>query len=115
MNTPTLQLDADQIAAAVRACPQVAGLHGGRFGEVATYLSGRQVAGVQITPSGVFVHLVARYPADITELDTVVRAALAPLIVDVALNVVVEDLLVDPDSAIDDDEDLDRPHRGTHR
>lgn len=87
--------DADRIAAAVLACPSVAGLHGGRFGEVATYLPGRRVTGVRITPTGLSVHLIARYPATITEVDTAVRAALAPQIGALTLTVAVEDIVAD--------------------
>ncbi|MFD4183444.1 hypothetical protein ACFWPB_20405, partial [Rhodococcus sp. NPDC058514] len=39
---------ADLIADAVLAVPGVAGLHGGMFGEVATYLPGRRVLGVAL-------------------------------------------------------------------
>jgi hypothetical protein len=85
-------LDADRIAAAVLACPQVSGLHGGRFGEVATYLPGRRVTGVTISADEVEVHLVAAYPATITEIDHAVRAALAEVTGGLAVTIVVEDL-----------------------
>jgi hypothetical protein len=39
----------DPIVAAVLDCPQVAGLHGGRDGQVVTYLPGRRVTGIRIT------------------------------------------------------------------
>src|SRR5881398_3708720 len=35
-------VDVDAVAAAVQACPDVAGLDGGKFGEVASYLPGRK-------------------------------------------------------------------------
>ena len=38
-------IDIDAVAAAVRGCAGVAGLDGGQFGEVASYLPGRKVAG----------------------------------------------------------------------
>lgn len=39
---------AERVAAAVTAHPAVAGLHGGVFGAVATYLPGRRLTGVRI-------------------------------------------------------------------
>ena len=41
-------VDVDAVAAAVQACPGVSDLHGGRYGEVTTYLPGRAVRGVVI-------------------------------------------------------------------
>jgi hypothetical protein len=39
---------AERVAAVVTAHPAVAGLHGGLFGAVATYLPGRRLTGVRI-------------------------------------------------------------------
>jgi uncharacterized alkaline shock family protein YloU len=49
---------ADLVVAAVLAVPGVARLHGGAFGEVATYLPGRAVTGVRLRPEETEVHLV---------------------------------------------------------
>lgn len=48
---------ADRLAELTRAVPGVADLHGGVFGEVATYLPGRQVAGVRIEDDHVEIHV----------------------------------------------------------
>ena len=64
----------DPIVAAVLACPLVAGLHGGRYGQIATYLPGRRVTGIRITEDEVAIHLVARYP---TAMDQVARQSAA--------------------------------------
>ncbi len=48
---------ADLLAEITRAVPGVADLHGGVFGEVATYLPGRQVAGVRIEDDHVEIHV----------------------------------------------------------
>lgn len=58
---------ADRVAEAVRAVPGVADLHGGVFGEVATYLPGRNVAGVRITDERVDVHVSVLYDAKVRE------------------------------------------------
>lgn len=91
--------DADRIAALVLACPRVAGLHRGRFGEVATYLPGRRVTGIRITPNEVLVHLVGRYSATITEIDASVRAALHGHTLGLPVTIVIEDLALPGDVA----------------
>jgi hypothetical protein len=49
---------AEAVAAAVLAVPGVVRLHGGRFGELGTYLPGRRVTGVRIDDEGTEVHVV---------------------------------------------------------
>ena len=75
-------VDTDRIADAVLGCPGVAQLHGGRFGEIATYLPGRRVSGIRVDPTApaVEVHVVGRYPASVAEIDRQVRTALLPVV-----------------------------------
>lgn len=82
---------ADLITAAVLGCPSVMGLHGGRFGEVATYLPGRRVPGVRLAATEVAVHLVGLYPATVAEIDAQVRAAVAPHLAGLPLAITIED------------------------
>ncbi|OLF04995.1 hypothetical protein [Actinophytocola xanthii] len=77
--TTGVGIDADRIAAAVRATREVAGLDGGRYGEIATYLPGRCVSGVRIRPESVTIGVIGRYPATVTDIDAGVRAAVGPL------------------------------------
>ncbi|MBP2472548.1 hypothetical protein JOF53_001420 [Crossiella equi] len=84
---------AGSVAAAVLACPAVAALHGGRHGEVATYLPGRRITGVRVAGTGVTVHLAGRYPATIAETAAQVRAAVGSVVAGVPVTVVVEDIL----------------------
>lgn len=86
-------IDTDRIADAVLGCPGVAQLHGGRFGEVATYLPGRRVSGIRVDPTApaVEVHVVGRYPASVAEIDHQVRTALLPLLGGARVDVVVGD------------------------
>ena len=94
--TPVVGLSqAELVAAAVLACPEVAGLHGGRFGEVATYLPGRRVIGVRITPTEVFVHVIARYRVTVNQIDTAVRVALVPHVGALPVTLTIEDLVAD--------------------
>lgn len=63
---------AERVAAAATAVPGVLRLHPGAFGEVATYLPGRRVAGVRLHQEGpVEVHVVVALRSD---LQAVARA-----------------------------------------
>jgi hypothetical protein len=92
------------LAALVAALPQVAGLHSGRYGEITTLLPGRRVPGVRVHDDGVTtgttgaigtigtIGVVARYPVPVAEVAAAVRAAVAPMAVDVW----VGDVCMDP-------------------
>jgi hypothetical protein len=69
----------ESIAEAVLATDGVAGLHGGMFGEAATYLPGRRVAGIRIDENGTEVHvtLIAGHP--VRETADAIRTAVSPL------------------------------------
>jgi hypothetical protein len=84
----------DPIVAAVLACPLVAGLHGGRDGQVVTYLPGRRIAGIRITVDEVAIHVVACYPAVMEQVAGQVRRAVAPLAGGLRVDVAIEDLAV---------------------
>jgi hypothetical protein len=84
----------DLIAEAARACPGVAGLHGGPFGQGDTYLPGRRVSGVTLSGDEAVVGVVGRYPASVAEIASQVRAAVGALVPGVPVTVNVEDLLL---------------------
>jgi uncharacterized alkaline shock family protein YloU len=72
--------DADVIARAVTATPGVAGLDGGVYGAIATYLPGRRLTGVRVGGPGepVEVGIVVTYGRPIPDVvDAVRRAVLA--------------------------------------
>lgn len=91
----------ETLAAAVLATPGVAGLHGGRFGEVGTYLPGRRVVGVRLDAGRgpgdrpgrgtVEVHVVVE-PSSLPGVGDVVRRAVRPLVGDRVVDVVVADV-----------------------
>jgi thiazole synthase ThiGH ThiG subunit len=85
----------DRLAAAVLAVEGVADLHGGVFGEVATYLPGRRVRGIRITDRGCEIHVVLSWGAPIGATTGAVRRAAASL-VDGPVDVTVEDLTEPP-------------------
>ncbi|WP_431903144.1 hypothetical protein [Amycolatopsis thermoflava] len=88
----TSELDADLVAAAVRAVPAVADLDSGRFGDIATYLPGRRVAGVRVRPEEITIGVVIRYPAIVGEVAAAVRAAVGK--VDRPVRVAVVDIVL---------------------
>lgn len=83
---------ADAIAAAVTACPGVAGL---AAGPVATYLPGRIVAGVAVRDGALQVAVIARYGQPLAETAEQVRAAASRVAPGRRVDVAVEDIMPD--------------------
>lgn len=82
---------ADSAAEAALSVEGVAGLHGGSFGEVATYLPGRRVTGVSVREDGTSVHLVVDFGVDVRSVAQEVRRAVAS-VAPQPVEVVVEDV-----------------------
>lgn len=87
---------ADVVAAAALAVPGVVALHPGPFGEVATLLPGRKVAGVRLpdpaeAPGRSEVHVVAAAEVPLTATAAALHAALVPLVPG-PLHVVIGDI-----------------------
>ena len=82
---------ADRVAQAALAVPGVTGLHAGSFGEVATYLAGRQVRGVRVREDSTEVHVTVAMGRPLLDVATAVREAVAPL-TGGDVRVVVEDV-----------------------
>jgi hypothetical protein len=70
----------------------VARLHGGAYGEVATYLPGVLVTGVRAGDEVIAVHVTGVWPATLAEIASQVRAAVAPFSGAIPVSVTVEDL-----------------------
>lgn len=83
---------AERVADRVLAAPGVSELHGGMFGEVATYLPGRRLMGVRVDSEHVDVHVVMEWGHDVRELATGVRSAVAEVAPDHQVSVTVEDV-----------------------
>lgn len=96
-------VDPDDVSARVLACPAVAGLSGGPFGTVATYLPGRSVAGIRVGTDTVEVHVVVRYGPTVIDLVGQIRQALKGHTLDRPVDIVVEDVadpVVGPDDGL---------------
>jgi hypothetical protein len=85
-------VDVDAVAAAVTACPGVSALFGGRGDAIASYLPGRRVPGVEVTPTTVTIHVRSRWGISAPQLLTEVAAATSPLRHGKRLQVVVADI-----------------------
>jgi hypothetical protein len=83
---------ADRIAATVTRCPDVAGLTQNPGIPVATYLPGRTVSGVAVRAAQVEICVVARYGPPLAQVAAQVRRAVAPLVPDRAVDVVIGDI-----------------------
>lgn len=83
---------ADRIADAVAGCPAVAAL---AAGPVATYMPGRTVAGVAIHDADVQIAVIARCGLSLVEVAAQVRAAVAPLVPGLRLDVHIDDIEFD--------------------
>lgn len=82
-------VDADRISAAVLACPDVAAMSGGVFGEI------RSVPGVKIGDEAVEVHVVARYGRPLPAVASQIDRAVARLLPGRQVRVVIEDITTD--------------------
>ncbi|MBI3215411.1 MAG: Asp23/Gls24 family envelope stress response protein [Mycobacterium sp.] len=83
---------ADVIAAAVSAVPGVAGLHGGMFGEAATYLPGRRIPGIRLDGADTEIHVSLLFGHPIRATAEAVRDAVAGLVTG-PVHVTVEDVV----------------------
>ena len=89
---------ADRIVGAVTGCAAVAGLTEAPGGPVATYLPGRTISGVAVRDGEVEVCVVARYGLPLPEVAEQVRQAVAPLVPDRVVDVVIGDItLAEPE------------------
>jgi hypothetical protein len=83
---------ARRVAERVAACPGVAGLSGGPFGTVATYLPGGEIRGVALRDGEVEIHVVARYGRPMPEIGAAVHKAVADLVGDRNGRVTIDDI-----------------------
>jgi uncharacterized alkaline shock family protein YloU len=87
---------ADQVAAAVLECPDVAALTQIPGIPVATYLPGRTVSGVAVRAGQVEVCVIARYGLPLPQIAEQVRQAVTPLVTDRVVDVVIADITSPP-------------------
>jgi hypothetical protein len=93
-------VDVDAVATAVSGCAGVSALFAGRFHEVGTYLPGRRVAGIEVDPSTVTVHVRSRWGVTAARLREEVSLATTGLLAAHSLHLVIADI-DDPPSTSD--------------
>lgn len=97
-------VDVDAVTAAVRGCPSVYELDGGRAATVvSTYLPGRSVPGVRVRPGEITVQVLGIWGVPVPDLAREVRTALAPLVGARRVDIVVADLRLVPGEEREDD------------
>lgn len=82
----------DAVAAAAAGCAGVAALDSGQFGEVASYLPGRQVPGVVVRPDSVLVQVRSRWGVPAAVLLAQITAAVTPAAAGRRVDVVIGDI-----------------------
>lgn len=85
-------IDVDAVHDAVASCPGVAGVGGGGLGALATYLPGRRIPGVRVSPEAVEVEIRMQWGAAARQVVADVRAALAPVVRDRRVDLTLADI-----------------------
>ncbi|MEV1170057.1 hypothetical protein [Nonomuraea sp. NPDC049784] len=88
--------EASAIAERARSCQGVAGLSGGPFGTVATYLPGKRLMGVSVNDRAVEIAIVATLDRPLPETADEVRRAVLDLAGDRQVNVRIHDVVEGP-------------------
>ncbi|WP_245641858.1 hypothetical protein [Nonomuraea candida] len=87
--------EAGVMAERALGCDGVAGLSGGPFGTVATYLPGERLTGVSVGEREVEIAIVATLDRPLPETADAVRRAVADLAGERRVNVRVDDIVVE--------------------
>jgi hypothetical protein len=100
--TPTVidGINVEAVATAVEGCAGVSGLDSGRFGEVASYLPGRQVPGVIVRQQSVLIRVRARWGLQVADLLSQITTAVTPITRGRRVQVVVGDIDDPPASVL---------------
>ena len=85
-------VDVDAVAAAVQGCAGVSALDGGQDGEIATYLPGRKVLGVEVGGGRVRVQIRSQWGVPATDLAALITVVLAPLTGSRPVDVLIADI-----------------------
>ncbi|MDA3649525.1 hypothetical protein LZ318_07740 [Saccharopolyspora indica] len=88
------QVSASQLADRALAHPAVARLHGGQYGEIATYQPGQRITGVRVGERAVEVAVVLRLDRPLPEVLAELRGELAAIAGGVPVDITVADVVV---------------------
>ena len=93
------QVSAEELSDRLLAHPSVARLHGGQYGEIATYLPGRRVTGVRVGERTVEVAVVLRLDRPLPPVLAELRAELADAVGGMPLDITVADVVAPEEGA----------------
>jgi hypothetical protein len=85
-------VDVDAVAAAVRACAGVDDLFSTPTATMASYLPGRQVAGVRVSDAVVTIQVRSRWAVPVVSVAAQIRSAVQPLAGGHVIDVVIADI-----------------------
>jgi hypothetical protein len=85
-------IDVDDIEAAVLRCAGVASLGSGTIGELATYLPGRRVPGIRVTPELVELEICAAWGPPAKLIASQIWEALATVVTDRPIEILITDI-----------------------
>jgi hypothetical protein len=87
-------VDIDAVHTAVSACPGVAQVGRGTLAAVTTYLPGRRIPGIRISPDSIELEVVAEWDATATDIGRHIRAALARLVRGRTVDITIADIVL---------------------
>ena len=85
-------IDVDALATAVRACPGVSDLAGGRFGDATSYLPGRRLTGVAVREDTIRISVRAAWGVPASDLLVQITLAITPIVSDRRIEVVIAEI-----------------------
>ena len=85
-------IDVDHLRTAVLRCSGVAGLGSGTIGELATYLPGRRVPGIRVTPELVELEICAAWGSPAKLIASQIWEALATVVPDRPVEILITDI-----------------------
>ncbi|KAA5830022.1 hypothetical protein ABT337_09435 [Saccharopolyspora hirsuta] len=91
------QVFASELADRVLAHPAVVRLHGGQFGEIATYQPGRRITGVRVGDRAVEVAVVLRLDRPLPEVLAELRGELTAAAGGIPVDITVADVITPAD------------------
>ena len=85
-------VDIDALHTAVAACPDVSGLGSPGLAGLTTYLPGRRIAGLRISPDLLELEVVAAWGASVADIAAQIRSAVSGLVAGRPVNITVADI-----------------------
>ncbi|MER5390566.1 hypothetical protein [Saccharopolyspora sp. NPDC002686] len=87
------QVSASELADRVLSHPSVVRLHGGQYGEIATYQPGQRITGVRVGDDAVEIAVVLRLDRPLPEVVAELRGELTAAVGGIPVDVTVADVL----------------------